>query len=149
MKFFSIVIKLGISKLITLHVLLWVNNAFVILLLYIFYGFYICKTIFLKIYILLSIFLVRWGYFGVNNLFFTYFGPKHLIYILINYKNKQYIKQKKKNSPKTTKKKLNQEKKIYLDPDMFFKSRWDSKQPSSNSHYRMESVEHNNDKFYR
>lgn len=59
MKLFSIVIKFGISKLITLHVLLWVNNAFVILLLYIFYGFYICKTIFFKIYILLSIFLVR------------------------------------------------------------------------------------------
>jgi hypothetical protein len=37
MKLFSIVIKLGISKLIKLHVLLWVNNAFVILFLYFFF----------------------------------------------------------------------------------------------------------------
>jgi len=56
---------------------------------------------------------------------------------------------KKKNSPKTTKKKLNQEKQILSTPICFSSQDEGSKQPSSNSHYRMEPVEHNNDKFYR
>jgi len=47
MKFFSIVIKLGISILITLHVLLWVNNTFVILFLYIFFMYCIYVKLFL------------------------------------------------------------------------------------------------------
>jgi hypothetical protein len=82
-----------------------------------------------------------------------YFSPilaQNTLYTsLLTTKTNNTSSKKKKTLLKRLKKKLNQEKKIYLDPDMFFKSRWDSKQPSSNSHYRMESVEHNNDKFYR